>query len=102
MSYTAHINLSQHGEYFHVYSRIAGDTHQDALTGANDVLNLFAKGREAFIRTKPEAVSETDFDTKEELHKGFVRFSLRDRPGDWHYPKMDDGAVITGFGVVAV
>ncbi len=75
---------------FNVFCTTVGNTHAEAMMGATAVLNIFAHGRWAFIRVKPEAVSEEDFDTKITHHRGFVRFSYKLESGEWHYPNSDD------------
>ncbi len=68
-----------------VECRTKGDSQAEALFGATYVLNMFAKGRFAFIRVKPEVDSYKDFDTKITHHKGYVRFHYKLEPGEWHY-----------------
>jgi hypothetical protein len=75
--------------FLNVIARTIGETREDALAGAEFVLNAFAFGRLAYIRVKPEANSETDFDTKVTRHRGFVRFSYRLESGDWQYPEIN-------------
>jgi len=69
----------------HVIGRIIGDTESDALAGAEFVLNSIASDKVASIRCKPESDTWTDFDTKEVMHRGYVRFSVADQSGDWQY-----------------
>jgi hypothetical protein len=93
------LSLSHPSEgFFHIYATTIGETKEDAFAGAEYVLNAFAFGRLALIRAKPEANSETDFDTKLTRHKGFVRFSYRLEAGEWQYP---DPPVMAGLGSVA-
>lgn len=73
-------------DFVHVQAKIIGKTEADALKGAEVVLDLFAKGRETYVRTKPEADTFTDFDTKEKQARGYVRFSVRLESGRWHSP----------------
>ena len=73
-----------------------GDTKECALNGAKWVLDMFAKGRLAFIRTEPEANSEMDFDTKMTKHSGFTRFSFATEPGEW--TQSDVSSLTVGLG----
>ena len=75
---------SEMREYMHATAMVDGKPAEDALTGARIVLDLFAKGRNAFIRVQPEAASDTNFDTKETKHLGYVRFSFRLEAGHWN------------------
>lgn len=86
-----------HDGFYPVYCRTSGDTQEKALEAAQYVLEAFALGREAFIRVKPEAHSDTDFDTKETYHRGFVRFSYKLEPGCWHYPDPNPFVGSLGF-----
>ena len=67
----------------HITARVNGDAESEALRGAECILKLLATGKKALIRARPEAVSETDFDTNETFHRGYVRFSMIDEPGEW-------------------
>lgn len=67
----------------HLECRVKGETNRDALQGAQFILELFAKGRRAYIRALPEVASEIDFDSKTVLHHGYVRFSFLFEPGEW-------------------
>lgn len=69
----------------HVHCSTVGSTKDLALEAAQYVLDVWAKGRIAFIRVKPEAVSEEDFNTKVIGHAGCTRFSYKLEPGDWIY-----------------
>jgi hypothetical protein len=73
--------------WYQVYCTTMGDTKALAFEGAEHVLNALAFGRTAAIRVRPEASSDTDFDTKETHHKGIVRFIYRLDAGEWHYPE---------------
>ncbi len=75
-------DLSPHG-IWSAECRTEAASAPIALAAAEKVLSLFAKGRTAFIRCAPEAMSEKDFDTKETKHRGFVRFSFMQEPGEW-------------------
>ena len=78
-------NLPRDG-WTQVYCTSIGDSQEHALEACEWVLNSFAAGREAFIRVKPEANSETNFDTKIESHRAIVRFGFRLNAGTWSYP----------------
>jgi hypothetical protein len=71
----------------HCTARVKAETNDDALSGAQCVLDLFARGRKAFLRVLPEANKETDFDTKETKIEGFVRFSFSLEAGEWMVPE---------------
>ena len=81
--------------FFHVICNVEGISHSAAILGAEHILNIFAKGRMAMILAKPEANSETDFDTKIIHHRGYVRFSYKLEAGDWQYP---DPSMRLSFG----
>jgi hypothetical protein len=89
----------------HVQAKTLGLTKEDALAGAQFVLDLFAKGRLAYIRAMPEAHSDKVNFSKTEMmtntgdiiHQGYVRFSFRCEDGDWHYPESDV-VQLRGFG----
>lgn len=87
-------------DFVHCIAKVTGKTEADALRGAQCVLDLFAKGRETYVRNKPESDTQTNFDTKETQHFGFVRFSFRLESGDWVYPSQLDrlGLVPAGLG----
>lgn len=72
--------------FMHCTAKVVGRTEAHALDGAKAVLDLFAKGREAFVRVAPEASTERDFDTKEVRYRGYVRFSVKLEAGEWHSP----------------
>jgi hypothetical protein len=80
----------------HCTAHVKAETKDDALQGAQCVLDLFAKGRTAFIRVAPEVHSETDFDTKKLKIKGFVRFSVMLEPGYWTKAKMPETPINLG------
>jgi hypothetical protein len=73
--------------FMHCTARVKASTNDDALAGAQCVLDLFAKGRKTYLRVLPEANKETDFDTKETKIEGFVRFSFSLEPGEWMVPE---------------
>lgn len=81
---------------YHVTVKTLGDTNKDALAGAQFVLDVFAKGRIAYVRVNPEAHSDTDYDTKQTTHQGFARFSFKMEAGEWQ--SVADRAVVIGFG----
>jgi hypothetical protein len=81
---------------YHVTVTSLGDTQDDALAGAKFVLDVFAKGRLAYIRVNPEAHSYTDYDTKRTVNRGFARFSFKIEAGEWQ--PVADRSVIIGFG----
>jgi hypothetical protein len=83
--------------FFHVYATTVGSTEIHAFVAAEHVLNAFAWGRLAFIRSSPEAWTETDFDTKITHHKGFVRFSYKLEVGAWQYPDQSQFVSLSGF-----
>src|ERR1700675_3131157 len=87
--WTAEILFSPQSEIdklMHCSVIVVAKSQDDALAGAQYVLDLFAKGRDAWIRTVPEVVQETCFDTKETQIRGFVRSSFALKAGDWFYP----------------
>ena len=87
-SWIAEITVSQQSnisDFVHCIGKVNGFTKEDAFIGAQYILDLFAKGRSAFIRVEPSAESDTSFDTKKITHRGFVRFSFRLESGDWQY-----------------
>jgi|SRR5580693_563577 hypothetical protein len=89
----------QDADVLHCVAFVNGRTAESALKGADKVLNLFAKGREAYLRVEPESYSEVDSNTKELKHAGFVRFSFRKEPGRWHLPDKshESGIQFVGF-----
>lgn len=64
------------------------DAALDAVTKILDVV----KGRRAFVRVTPEGESQCDFMTNKWSHRGFVRFSYFNEPGEWEYSKYDKSA----------
>jgi hypothetical protein len=74
-------SLSGDGIY-HVNVWVFGDTHEAARDGAETVTRLLTTERRTFMRCSPEAVSETDFDTKENIHRGYAWFSMTEEPGE--------------------
>lgn len=84
-----------------VECRTTGDSREEALAAAELILHSMADGKIAVIRCEPKASSETDFDTKQVLHRGFVRFAYRDEPGEWQYTNRDyeSGIDMSAFGL---
>lgn len=102
MAWSATVQISRDDEgWFHVYCPTVGDSAAEAKAGAAYILNTLASDRWAVIRHEPSAESETDFDTKIEHHKGFVRFSFRDGPGEWHYQDKSYEHAIQYVGIGA-
>lgn len=100
--WTAEILFSPQSEIaglIHCSVTIKAESKEDALNGAQYVLDLFAKGRETFIRVKPEATFETCFDTKELRISGFVRFSFSLKAGAWQVVEPS-ASVPLGFAEV--
>jgi hypothetical protein len=81
---------------YHVIVRTRGETKDDALAGAQFVLDAFANGRTSYIRVNPEAHSEINFDTKEICHGGFARFSFKIETGEWR--SVVNESALVGFG----
>ena len=99
MGWTAQIIVSDGGSGFkHLYATIDGDSHAEAIEGAQSIYEGFGSNRECFIRVLPEAHSETDFDTKITRHRGFVRFSFGPNDGPHHMPSENS---FIGFEKVA-
>lgn len=74
MGWRAEILLSFSDGMFHLYATTDGDTHDDALAGAQEIYDTYANSHQSFIRSLPVATSERNFDTKQMRHRGFVRF----------------------------
>ncbi len=74
--------------FWHVEGRILGDTNGAALAGAMQIIHSYAGGKTTYVRANPESLSETDFDTEKVIHRGYVRFSFKDEPGEWHCPDV--------------
>lgn len=75
------------------------DSKEDALWAAEATLQVIA-GRRAFIRVPPEADSQRDWPSCEMLHKGYVRASFLNEPGEWEYPKVDPPGTIRLAGLL--
>lgn len=94
--WTARLLFSPQSEMktlMHCTAEIDAKTKDDALSGAQTVLDLLAKGRKTFLRVAPEAHSEQDFDTKQLKIGGFVRFSFALEPGEWTAPEPQASTV---------
>lgn len=89
---------SEMQEFMHATAKIAGETEEYALNGAQIVLDLFAKGRNTFVRVPPEANSDTNFDTKETAYLGYARFSFRLEAGSWNYATSTETSISTSLG----
>jgi hypothetical protein len=89
-------------DILHLEARLYGLTPDDVLGGAKYILDLFAKGRTAYIRAEPESVSAPNLNTKAIEHRGFVRFSFRLDHGEWHLPDRshEHEIQIRGFGAL--
>ena len=77
---------SRMDDFMHCTAMVDGETKESALVGAKVILDLFAKNRTTFVRTPPEADSDTNFDTKLTIHRGYTRFSFRLEAGVWVFP----------------
>jgi hypothetical protein len=77
----------EHG-FIHVTCHTVGSAQPDALRAAEHVLNAFAFGRVAFIRTKPETEDQRDHRSEKTIHRGYVRFSYKLELGEWKYPVL--------------
>lgn len=95
MSALVSMTVSWHGEFTNISAKVDADSGDEAREVAEMVLNGFAGGKLTVIRAAPEAISETDFDTKETRHRGYVRFTFSDQPGEWRY--SDAVAPCIGF-----
>lgn len=67
---------------YQVTANVSGNSQAACLAGAAAVLNA-VKGKTAFIRIPPEADSQRDLVHDRMLHRGYVRFSFKDEPGEW-------------------
>lgn len=85
-----------------VYCPVVGDTAEEAKAGAEHILYALAAGKRAVIRCAPNVLDDLDFDTARITHRGFVKFSYRNEPGDWQYPDRGadgDSIAMTAFGL---
>jgi len=81
--WTAYLLASDHfDDLCHVTCNTRGSSKESALAGAEWVLRILTQGRRTFVRCRPEAMSEKDFDSKEMRHAGFTRFSFSLEPGE--------------------
>jgi len=64
----------------HFQCKTCGVTQDDALNAAKYLLQVLAGGRESYIRIRPEASSDREFDTKETYHHGYTRFAVQTTP----------------------
>lgn len=81
-------------ELRHVVAWVTGPSKAGCLKGARTVLDV-VRGKWAFVRVPPEADSQYDIDFQAWRHRGYVRFSFKDEPGDWLTREtlpMEDGA----------
>ncbi len=79
--------------YYHVLVATEGLTEPACLKLAQAALEV-VRGKRAFIRVPPEADSLYDFITSQWQHRGYVRFTFRDEPGEWEHVqpmKIDTG-----------
>lgn len=83
---------------FHVIGESTGDSQADALKAVQMVWDRMAFGRTGITRALPEANSDTSFDTKITLHRGYVRFTFLDEPGEMLPP---NSSVPISFAEVA-
>lgn len=87
----ASVRLLDHNSIVHLEARIEAPSKVIAFEGAKWVMDMFGKGRECLIRCAPEADTFHNFDSKEDHHRGYVRFSFMTPDSNWQYPK--DGPV---------
>ena len=55
-----------------------------ALEGAKHIMATLAKDKWAAVRNWPEADTWRDHNKDCDVHKGYVRFTYVDAPGEWH------------------
>ena len=72
---------------YHVIANVDAPSKELALEGAEFIKKIFTENRETFMRFQPEAESFTDFNSRIVSHRGFVRFSFRDEPGEIRPPQ---------------
>lgn len=51
-------------------------TRESCWQALADYLEKYAKWNMVFLREGPQVISELDYDTKEQVHVGFIRFSV--------------------------
>ena len=82
-SWTAEVAMSSGpNEMININAKVVADSKDTALTAAHKILELIASGKETYVRIHPDADSYYDEQTKAMVHKGLVRFSVIDRPGE--------------------
>jgi hypothetical protein len=74
--------------YYPVNCDVRGSSREEALKGAQHILNAYAFGRKAYIRVEPEAVTHPLLDGGV-AHVANVRFSYKLEPGEWSYPNKE-------------
>lgn len=99
MTWCARIDISkQDNGYYHLSASTLGSDQDEALAAAKFIKAEFSTGRSTLMRAEPEAGSDVNFDTKEELHRGYVRFTFRCEPGAL-IDASDQVVQVTGFGI---
>ena len=99
MTWKAEVFLSTTPDGVHnLEARVDGETNKAALAGAKMIFDAFTANRETFVQAAPEAVSETDFDTKIMRHRGYVRCAFLDKQGPIHRRAETIYPVFVGFG----
>lgn len=89
------------GGWTHVCAESRGDTLEIAVSALKPLLRM-AEGKTAFIRVPPTGRSDCDFAMQEMQHRGWVRFSFNEEPGEWQYRiSEDDLGEVNAFGVQA-
>jgi hypothetical protein len=68
--------------------RTVGDNAERALAGTKYVLDLMARGRDAFITLAPQSFDHLDFKTNEITHIGEAKFTFFIRAGEWSYSEL--------------
>ena len=67
--------------FFHVVGRSTGSTREETFE-ILDILLGMTSGKTHAMRSPLEVKSERDFDTKEIVYTGCIRFSLKNEPGE--------------------
>lgn len=89
------------GGWTHVCAESRGDTLEAAVSALKPLLRM-AEGKTAFIRVPPSGRSARDFATQKMQHRGWVRFSFKEEPGEWQNRiSEDDLGEVNVFGVQA-
>jgi hypothetical protein len=80
--------------------KVYSDNAAKAWNGCEFLRNLFAVGREAFMRLcEPDVSTGVDLDTGKKYHMAFTKFTYFDRPGEWSYVENQTGLrVCEGLG----